>query len=121
MWDGIRRAWLWFRGILEKAEPMLNWARNLARLAYRYALHVFETIKDLVDKVIESAQFFVNPTVPGSDPPHFVIYRDNTFDYYLHASDRSQAYRLRELSQKMLKQSRYFSLGFRVARSPSGK
>jgi hypothetical protein len=114
MWDGIRRAWLWFKGILKKAEPHLQWAFNLARLAYRYALAAFEKVRQPMDNLVKSAEFFLPETAPGSHPPDYLIYRDPDFDYYLLAGDQLQAGQLQALSQTMLRQAHYFRLGVRL-------
>ncbi|MFC2037591.1 peptidoglycan-binding domain-containing protein [Chloroflexota bacterium] len=114
MWDGIKRAWRWFRRIVDKAKPFVHWARNLARLAYRYALRIFDGVKRLAVRTVESIQFFAHRTVPGSQEPDFVVVREKDLDYRLYASSTFQAGNLQTVTGELRRQAGFFSLGIRM-------
>jgi hypothetical protein len=114
MWDGIKRAWRWFRRILDKAKPFLHWARNLARLAYRYALRIFDGVRRIAARTVEAIKFSAHHTVPGSQEPDFVVLREKDLDFHLYASSAFQASKLQAVTRELRKQARLFSLGIRM-------
>ena len=114
MWDGVRRAWRWFTGILAKAAPYLGWARNLARLAYLAALKVFTRIRQAVARIADSADSFLRQMSTGSEPPRVVVWHERDLDYFLVAQDGDAAARLRQVTAQMLRRARNFNLAIRV-------
>jgi len=115
IWDGIKRVWRWFKTCVRRGiRAAAGWARNLARLAYRYASGVFATVGRAVAVGVRAVVFISRSVVPGSDPRHLVIRRDADFDYDLFFNrfhdPRTAAALLREFSV----QSRRFAVATRV-------
>ncbi len=115
MWDGIKRAWRWFKSIIvDKAKPFVHWARNLARLAYRYALRIFDGVRRLASRTVEAIRFSAHHTVPGSQAPDFFVLREKDLDYRLYASSAFQAGKLQAVTRELHRQAKLFGLGIRM-------
>jgi len=89
MWDGIKRAWRWFKAMVKKAmEKAKEFATNLARIAYQYIRRAYEGMRAVIKGVCGSISFFTQrvlvfpPKVFGAlGEGGLLVGRDKDFDF----------------------------------------
>jgi len=85
--DGVKRVWRFIRSLLARAgsglKALVAWTRDLARLAYRYALASFSAVRRATLSCASAVRFILSSPLPGSDPAHLVIQRDRDLDLTL--------------------------------------
>lgn len=89
IWDGIKRAWHWFKGIINKAIGNIDlFLKNLSRIAHQYVLKAYEGVEAVIKCVCRSITFFTRPILKLplkqygiSEPGGLVIGRDRDFDF----------------------------------------
>ena len=115
IWDGMKRAWSWFKALFRPLGRQLGkWVRNLARLAMRFALGAFGTVRGVMRMVSGIASVLRHRTFPGSDVKHIVIYRDADFDYRVYVNPGRTVDRVYELLDELRAKATRFAAGVRV-------
>lgn len=115
IWDGLKRTWRWLASWLCKAvKKGAAWLRNVARLAYQYAVNVLEPVGRTIKLLSLSFSFLAETTLRGSDVRHLVIRRDGDFDYYLYANPQRDAVTVAGLLETFARRARLFNLGARI-------
>ncbi len=115
IWDGIKRVWRWFKSLIKKVVKKIStWVRNIARLAYRYALNAFPVVKHIVKVTKETVSFLTHKTLKDSDVNHIVINRDNDFDYRIYVNPTRDSQTVQDILTKFKGQARIFRVGMSV-------
>ncbi len=118
LWDGVKRVWRWITAIIGRVRRVFHrvveWTKNLARLAYRYALRGFAAVKRAVGRVAGAIEYLSHEVAPDSDPEHVVIRRDRDLDYTVCLSPGRDAGRVRAITSNLVLQARFFAAGVRV-------
>jgi len=115
IWDGIKRVWRWFKSLFRKAvRRVTTWAKNVARLAYRYALNAFPRIRQILKITKETASFLLHKVLPESDPNHIVIRRDRDCDYLVYVNPGRSSERVERVLSRFGERARRFSFGVRI-------
>ena len=115
IWDGLKRVWRWLKSIISRvAKKISAWAKNMARLAYQYALNAFPVVRKLIHIAKPTASFLTHKTLKASDAASVVINRDNDFDYRLYINPAHDRGALKAILTKFYSTAYYFSIGMRV-------
>lgn len=85
IWDGIKRAWRWFKAKIHVAKVFF---KNLSRVVYQYVLRAYEGVGTIIKCVSSSITFFTRPVLKMplqqlgiSGSGGLVIGRDSDFDF----------------------------------------
>ncbi|MGD8522595.1 MAG: peptidoglycan-binding domain-containing protein [Desulfobacterales bacterium] len=115
IWDGLKRVWRWFKSLLQNVvKKIRTWVKNVARLAYQYALNAFPILKGIVQMTKASASFLLHKTLPDSDIGHIVINRDRDYDYRIYLNPERNYQKVKTNLADFLQKASSFSIGMRV-------
>ena len=115
IWDGIKRAWRFFKALFKKvAIRIAGWIRNLARMAFKYAVDLFNKIKIVVRKVTDAIEYILPRINPDSDPEQVTIQREAGFDYNLFVNQFANAPNVEQTTTKLSKQASIFQAGVKL-------
>jgi len=115
IWDGLKRVWRWLKSLIKKAAKRISaWAKNIARLAYQYALNAFPVARRLIKITKETATFLIHKTLKDSDVDCIVINRDQDYDYRLYINSDHDRDGTKAILAKFYSKAYYFSIGMRV-------
>lgn len=120
IWDGIKRAWNWFKALMGKIgkaiKKVASWAKNLSRLAYRYAMNAFPAVHQIIQSVSASVKALIHPVFPDSDPKVMMIKRDKDFDFSVFVNEDSTPEQQVALLQKFQYNAVLVRFGFEIMR-----
>ncbi len=118
LWDGMKRVWRWVRSLLRRigaaVRAAVEWTTNLARLAYRYALTAFASVRRAVARTVSAVGFVLHRTLPGSNPDHLVIVRDRDLDLTLAVHPGRDPATVRAAAADVARHGRDFHAGVHV-------
>ena len=115
IWDGIKRVWRWLKSLFKTvAKKMRAWAKNIARLAYRFALNGFSLVNRLVKITKETASFLVHKTLTDSDVGNIVIKRDRDYDYRIYVNPERSHEKVKGILMLFYEKAHLFSMGMRI-------
>jgi hypothetical protein len=115
IWDGLKRVWRWLKSIITRTLKKIgSWAKNIARLAYQYALNAFPVVRKLIKIAKETASFLTHKTLKDSNVACIVINRDNDYDYRLFINSDPDRGGMKALLTKFYSTAYYFSIGMQV-------
>ncbi len=117
IWDGARRVLRWFKALVHKGiTKMTAWAKNLGRLAFRYASDAFAPVRRAVGWVAEAVRYLGPRTFPNSSPTTIFIRRDADFDLSLYIHPDADPAAVGALMRTFRTQAARFRLGVRYLR-----
>ena len=120
IWDGLKRAWNWFKALMGKMGKVIkkvaSWAKNLSRLAYRYAMTAFPAVHQIIQSVSASVKALFHPIFPGSDPNVMVFRRDRDFDFSVFVNNDSTHEQQIALLRKFQYNAILVRFGFEIMR-----
>lgn len=115
IWDGIRRAWGWFKrlvtGVIDKVKKI---GLNISRIVYNFALGSFTVVSNVLKSIGTTIKVIVNPLMPGSDPHHVMFLRDRDFDPTVIINPSSHGENVRECTRNLNNEMRKFTFGCRI-------
>ena len=115
IWDGLKRIWRWLKSIIKGVAKKIGiWVKNIARLAYQYALNAFPIARRLIDITKATVSFLVRKTLKGSDVNHMVINRDHDYDYRLYVNPGGNRDKTKATLTAFYRQAYLFNIGMRV-------
>ena len=115
IWDGIKRVWRWFKSLFKTVvEKISAWVKNIARLAYRYALNAFPIACGLIKIAKDTASFLIDKTLKNSDVGCIVINRDNDYDYRLYIRPLHKPDKMKATLAEFYRKAYNFNIGMRV-------
>ena len=115
IWDGLKRVWRWLKSIIKRVAKKIGiWVKNIARLAYQYALNAFPIARRLIDITKATVSFLVRKTLKGSDVNHMVINRDHDYDYRLYVNPGGNRDKTRATLTVFYRQAYLFNIGMRM-------
>ena len=115
IWDGLKRVWRWLKSIIKGVVKKIGmWVKNIARLAYQYALNAFPIAFRLIGITKETVSFLIRKTLKGSDIDSIVINRDNDYDYRLYVNPQPNRDNMKDGLIEFYRKAYFFSIGMRV-------
>jgi hypothetical protein len=115
IWDGLKRVWRWLKSIIKGVAKKIGvWVKNIARLAYQYALNAFPIARRLIDITKATVSFLVRKTLKDSDINHIVISRDHDYDYRLYVNPGNNRDKTKATLTEFYRQAYLFNIGMRV-------
>jgi len=65
LWDGIKRAWRWFKAVVNKVKiAVKDFVKKISGIAYQYILKAYEAAKAVIKGVAGSIYFFSKSVLP---------------------------------------------------------
>ena len=115
IWDGLKRVWRWLKSIIKKVAKKIGiWVKNIARLAYQYALNAFPIARRLINITKATVSFLVRKTLKDSDVNHIVINRNHDYDYRLYVNPGGNRDKTKATLTAFYRQAYLFNIGMRV-------
>jgi len=115
IWDGIKRAWHWFKSIVTEG---VTWLKNLTRLAYSFILKSFEAVRAVVSGVVGSLSFFAKKELVfpwrglkvNPDHPVLRMHHDKDFDFTTVVHDFGKPEDVNRVAEYLANKSSMFAL-----------
>jgi len=115
IWDGIKRAWHWFKSIVKQG---VTWLKNLTRLAYSFILKSFEAVRAVVSGVVGSLSFFAKKELVfpwrglklNPDHPVLRMHHDKDFDFTTVVHDFGNPEDVNRVAEYLANKSSMFAL-----------
>ena len=115
IWDGLKRLWRWLKSLFKTVVKKISaWAKNIARLAYRYALNGFSVVYRLVKITKETASFLVHKTLTDSHAGNIIINRDRDYDYRVYVNPERNHEKVRAILTHFCEKAHWFNMGMRI-------
>ncbi len=115
IWDGVRRAWGWFKrlvtGVIDKVHEI---GLNISRIVYNFALGSFTVVSNILKSIGTTIKVISDPRMPGSDPDHVMFIRDRDFDPTVFINQSSHGENIRKCTRILNYEMRKFSFGCRI-------
>lgn len=115
IWDGLKRAWYWFRAMigreLQRGRRAVAWAKNLARMTYQYAAQAFLVVHQISESLQTTVSALLHRTFPGSDLVSIVVRHDADFDFSVYVNPEANWTEVGTLLTKLHGQSVQFQFG----------
>ncbi len=118
LWDGLKRAWNWFKTKLVNAvKKTVQFFANIGRLVYRYALKGLDILKTAFKAMTDAVKFFFSRPIPGSDVKALYLERDRDWDLKVWVNQNAPITRIDEQVSDIQKKSRLFGIGAKVLKA----
>ncbi len=115
IWDGIRRAWGWFKrlvtGVIDKVQKI---GLNISRIVHNVALGSFTVVSNVLKSIGATIKVIADPQMPGSDPDHVLFIRDRDFDSRVFINQSSHGQNIRKCTRILNYEMRKFTFGCRI-------
>ncbi len=115
IWDGIRRAWGWFKRMVSSTvKKIKKIGLNMSRIIYNFTLGSFTVLSNIMKSIGRTIQFIVDPVMPGSDLKHVLFIKDGDFDPRAIINETAQGDEVNNCCRVLEYEVRKFSFGCRV-------
>lgn len=125
IWDGIKRAWHWFKAMVSKVVGKIAaFVKNLSRIAYQYILKSYEGVEAVIKCVCSSITFFTRPILKLplkqlgiSEVGWLVIGRDSDFDFRTLVDVNARCGEVNDMADYVTEKAKMFNLSCRFLAS----